>query len=157
MKNKIFLTAFIKLFNLAGRISGSTWAKNPSELGKMNFKEYQALMMTYSHPFMFSREITLKELAERMNMQMPAESILVTKMVRKKLLCRTVDPNNRRCVRISVAARGRRKLDAMLPEFEKIIGELDGLLSKKEVSTFCAIINRFHNYFFQKDGREDTK
>lgn len=154
MKNEIFLTSFIKLFNLAGRVSGSTWAKNPSELGKMNFKEYQALMMTYSHPFMFSHEITLKELAQRMNMQMPAESILVSKMVRKKLLCRTVDPNNRRCVRISVAARGRRKLDAMIPEFEKIIGELRGLLTKEEVSTFCTTIDKFHSHFF---AGEDVK
>lgn len=157
MKNEIFLTSFVKLFNLAGRISGSTWAKNPSELGKMNFKEYQALMMTYSHPFMFSHEITLKELAEHMNMQMPAESILVSKMVRKKLLCRTVDPNNRRCVRISVAARGRQKLDAMIPEFEKIIGELRSLLTKEEVCSFCEIVDKFHSHFFRDSLREEVK
>lgn len=157
MKNENPITVFIKLFNLAGRISGSTWAKNQSELGKLNFKEYQALMMTYSHPFLFTKEITLKELAQRMNMQMPAESILVTKMVRRKLLCRTVDPDNRRYVRISVAARGRRKLDAMLPEFEKITRELNGLLSKEELSTFCGIIDKFHNHYFRTECTEESK
>lgn len=157
MKKQNSSPIFMKLFSLAGKISGATWAKNQTELGKLNFKEYQALMITYSHPFLFSREITLKELAQRMNMQMPAESILVTKMVRKKLLCRTIDPNNRRYVRISAAVRGRKKLDAMLPEFEKLTGELTGLLSKEELSTFCNVIDKFHNHYFRTECLEESK
>jgi DNA-binding MarR family transcriptional regulator len=50
---------------------------------------------------------TVKELAERLGLSLPGASRAVDHLVRRGLLDRREDPNDRRCKRVSVTAAGR--------------------------------------------------
>jgi DNA-binding MarR family transcriptional regulator len=58
-------------------------------------------------------EPTVKELAERLGLSLPGASRAVDHLVRRGLLDRREDPNDRRCKRLSVTGAGRELVDRL--------------------------------------------
>ncbi len=61
-----------------------------------------------------SEEITLQELAKQLRLDKSTVSRLVTQLVEHDLVLRTVNPENRREIHITLSERGRAVLDELL-------------------------------------------
>lgn len=65
----------------------------------------------------------MKKFADHLGMQGAAASLLVSGMVRTRLLKRVVDSKNRRYVRISLSGKGEKVLQAVMPQMECVSEE----------------------------------
>lgn len=99
----------------------------PLELSVSQFK----LLMTVRH----QGEITLKELAEKLNVSSPSVSVMVDKLVDRNLLTRDRSQQDRRKVVIQVSPDEKACLDAMedkvLHVFTQLLEDVGPEIAKK--------------------------
>ena len=99
----------------------------PLELSVSQFK----LLMTVRH----QGEVTLKELAEKLNVSPPSVSVMVDKLVDRKLLTRERSQQDRRKVVIQVSPDEKACLDAMeekvLHVFTQLLEDVGPEIAKK--------------------------
>jgi DNA-binding MarR family transcriptional regulator len=111
----------------------------------LSFTQFKALSVAAEG------EPTVKHLAERLGLSLPGASRAVDHLVRRGLIDRREDPDDRRCKRLSVTAAGRELLDRLddarreaLESFaaglqpaqrEALIAALDPVLDDLETAT----------------------
>ena len=97
---------FVKLFDVADKmrllvLQTSTNKKTQALMESLTYRQHKALvavtLLTEKNPV----GITLKKLAERLNMTVPATSVLVESMVQNKIFIRVTSQTDRRAVCIS--------------------------------------------------------
>ena len=72
-------------------------------------------------------EHTVSSLAERIGISVASASRAADGMVRKKLVTRVEDPNDRRVKRLTLTAKGRQLADRIIGEEQAAAGKLRGL------------------------------
>jgi DNA-binding MarR family transcriptional regulator len=99
-----------------------------------------------------SEPLSVKEMAERLGISLPAASRAVDPLVRRHLVARKEDAEDRRVKRVALTARGHTLVDrlitarvtsftAMLDDFSdvelrKLGTSLDAIMARPEVATF---------------------
>ncbi len=86
--------------------------------------------------------LKMTDIAAAMNSSLPAATALVDKMVRAGLIQRTRNDQDRRVVNITLTGRGKKLIDEMLKQREKMIPEVFGKLTLKERNTYLHILSR---------------
>ena len=76
--------------------------------------------------------LSLGELAERRHMDQPAASRVVYTLTRRGSIAATVDPEDRRRLRLGLTADGRRLAKRLVPAVSKIRAAIDSSLSAQE-------------------------
>ena len=115
------------IFSTFAQLSAEKQDGNEMELSVSQFK---LLMMVRHHG-----EVTLKELAQRLGVSPPSVSVMVDKLVDRKLLTREQSQQDRRKVVIQVSPDEKTCLDAMeekvLHAFTKLLDEVGPDIASK--------------------------
>ena len=93
----------------------------------------------------------MKKFADHLGMQGAAASLLVSGMVRSRLLKRVVDSKNRRYVRISLSGKGEKVLQAVMPQMDGVSEELLSRLSEEEREAFRRIAGKLYGFCFPEE------
>ena len=86
--------------------------------------------------------VSLKELAKRMQMTIPATSLLVDNMVTKGFMERKPNPNDRRAVCIKLTERGLSLFDDVYARFHDELDRRAQALTQEELATFTRIVEK---------------
>ena len=88
------------------------------------------------------RGVALKDLAARMQMTIPAASIMVDTMVSKEYMERTPNPNDRRAVCIRLTDKGNELFDDIYARFHEEVDRRAQLLSEEELDVFSRVVEK---------------
>ena len=86
--------------------------------------------------------VSLKSLAKRMQMTIPATSLLVETMVGKGYMERNPNPNDRRAVRISLTTEGLALFSNVYARFHDKLNERAKTLTEEELDTLSHIVDK---------------
>lgn len=89
--------------------------------------------------------VALKDLASRMQMTIPAASIMVDALVTRGYMERTPNPNDRRAVCIRLTDRGNALFDDIYARFHDQIDRRAQVLSEEELEMFTRIVEKLLN------------
>lgn len=89
--------------------------------------------------------VSLKELAKRMQMTIPASSLLVEALVTKGYVERRPNPNDRRAVRITLTEKGIGIFETVYANFHAEIDRRAQALTQEELDTFSTIIGKMRH------------
>jgi DNA-binding MarR family transcriptional regulator len=85
--------------------------------------------------------VALKALAKRMQMTIPAASLLVESMVSKGYMVRNPNPADRRSIRIALTEEGNALFSNVYARFDIAIDERAKALTEEELATFSRIVD----------------
>lgn len=115
------------IFSTIAQLETAQACGGPLELSVSQFK----LLMTVRH----HREMTVKELAAKLGVSPPSVSVMVDKLVERKLLIRDRSPQDRRKVVIQVSPNEEACLDAMeervLQVFTRLLDDVGPDIARK--------------------------
>ena len=86
--------------------------------------------------------VSLKDFAKRMQMTIPATSLLVESMVNKGFMVRDTNPNDRRAVCIKLTETGWKLFHDVYARFHDEINRRAQSLTKEELATFSKIVEK---------------
>ena len=84
--------------------------------------------------------VTLKALAKRMQMTIPAASLLVESMVSKGYMVRNPNPTDRRSIRIALTDEVNALFTNVYARFHEAIDKRAKALTEEELATFARIV-----------------
>ena len=84
--------------------------------------------------------VSLKSLAGRMQMTVPACSLLVEALVCKNCVQRTINPNNRRSVQLTLTESGKTLIENIYAHFHCEIDKRAKALTPGELSAFSRLV-----------------
>ena len=148
-------TPFIKMFLIVDRLQQrllSTSTQSQVALVESLTKRQEKSLFVVSRLSRVKPEgISLTELAERLNMTVPATSVLVESMVRNDLLTRVPSPTDRRAVWIKLSVQGREIFENCCRQVEHYTRHLVDGLSEEENVYFERIIRHFYDQLFMEE------
>lgn len=86
--------------------------------------------------------VSLKSLAQRLQMTVPATSLLVENMVTKGYMLRNTNPDDRRSVCILLTDKGESLFKDVYARFHDELDRRAGKLTQEELSTFASIVEK---------------
>ena len=144
---------FMMLFEIVDRLSQKGLAtsakKNVALLESLSVRQQKTLFAVITMTKYNPSGVNLKELAARMNITVPAASVLVEAMVQRGFLVREVNPHDRRAVCIKISSTGQRIFDVIHQEISIHIAKLAALITPAEREVFEKVIQRFYDELFQ--------
>lgn len=148
------IMAFMNLYEVFGYIQEQAWNSLPQagnrQIDALNNRQIKAMMIIYMRNAAEKEPLTLNRLAGFLNLKKAAASILVSDLAEKKLVSRDVDPNNRRFIRITLAARGRKLGDAITAEAAAHVSRIFDNLTAEERSAFTAVASKVYMRYSQE-------
>ena len=87
----------------------------------------------------------MKDLAKRMQMTVPATSLLVETLVTKGYTCRTQDPEDRRAVRLTLTEQGLSIFENIYAHFHAEIANRAQSLTPEEVRALGSIVKKMQS------------
>ena len=153
---------FIKFFGIADKLRDNvlhmtTTKKNVALMESLTVRQQKAIMalllLTENEP----EGVNLKKLAERLNMTIPATSILVESMVQNKIFCREQSKEDRRAVRIRLSDFGMSLISAFRVQMDAYISEMYKDISDEEKEVFSKVINHFYVSIFHEEMNLEKK
>ena len=148
------LLSFMNLYEIFGYIQSRAWNSLSSEDNKqidaLSARQIKAMMILYLRRARSQEALTLNQLAELLDMKKAAASLLVSDLVRKRLVSRDVDPRNRRFIRITLAVQGQRLGDAIAARAAIQAADLLECLSGEERAAFTSLADKIYDCFARK-------
>lgn len=84
--------------------------------------------------------VSLKALSKRLQMTVPATSLLVESMVSKGYMTRSPNPKDRRAVCITLTDKGKKVFDSVYAQFHEEIDRRASKLSREELRIFARVV-----------------
>lgn len=156
MENDTFaiLNLFRTLNLIQSQVIGALPRGNDRIAGSFSLRHAKAMMTVVLRDHEGKPPLTLGALGKALCLKKAAASILVSELVEKRLLCRTVDKDNRRYVRISLGSRGRRLGHDATSRAAERIGHLLGLLTPAERRIFVRAARKINDGFAREIGED---
>lgn len=129
-------------------LQDSTSKKNLALLESLTYRQHKALLAVRLLTENMPVGVNLKKLAERMNMTVPATSVLVESMVQHKIFLRVTSQTDRRAVCIKLSDFGNNIMNNLQEKMNEYIANLYLGVSNDEKAIFSEIIRRFHDKLF---------
>ncbi|MDO4628857.1 MAG: hypothetical protein Q4C70_06705 [Planctomycetia bacterium] len=151
---------FMKFFSVADKIrqlilQTSTSKKNIALMESLTYRQQKVMvavvLLTENTPV----GVSLKKLAERMNMTVPATSVLVESMVQNKIFHRITSQTDRRAVCIKLSDLGMSIMNAFRAKMDEHIQELYTGITPEEKEVFSKVVNQFHEKLFPEEQQKD--
>ena len=144
---------FMLLFQIVDKLSQKGLAtsakKNVALLESLSVRQQKTLFAVITMTKLNPIGVNLKDLAARMNITVPAASVLVESMVQRGFLEREINPNDRRAVCIRISTTGQQIFDVIYQEMTVQVNKLIAVITPEERQTFKIIIEKFYNELFQ--------
>ncbi len=130
------------------------WMQTAKILGKriflkadkniVNPQQMHALFIVSEH-----NGITMKELATFLGITSPSTTSLVNRLVRMKWVTRKMDPENRRLVRITMAAAGVKIMNSSMQLRSEAMREVLALLTPEDRKDFARVLRNLYKALTQ--------
>ena len=151
--------AFMNLYRVFGYIQAQAWNALPQagskQISTLNVRQIKAMMVVHLRDMEGKAPLTLSQLGDSLGLRKAAMSLLVSDLAEKKLLCRAVDRENRRFIRITLGIKGRRLGDAITSQAAIHIAEIFGTLTEDERKNFTMIADKIYaSYSHKVEGAE---
>ncbi len=147
---------FMNLYEVFGYIQGQAWSLLPKEgnreIDALNNRQIKAMMLIYMRDAARKEPLTLSGLAGFLNLKKAAASLLVSDLAQKQLVDRTIDPINRRFIRITLAAKGRKIGNAVSAQAAAHAAGLLDCLTPEERSAFVVGADKIYNRYAEAAG-----
>ncbi len=117
-----------------GRVMRSHMMCGHATHAKMNLAEVHGLLLISERPRM-----TMTELSEALHVSLPSATSLVNRLVKSKLVQRRHDTRNRKLVRLSLTASGKKFLGEQHRRRREMLRNIFGLLTSEEQGTLCRL------------------
>lgn len=117
-------------------------------LSNMTFNQLRMIKIVYQLNRDFPDGVTLKMLAESLSITPAAASEMVDALVRKNMLCREHNVQDRRAVAITLAPASLKKFQECERTFNRLTTGFLGGLSEEERASFLNSLEKFHDYIF---------
>lgn len=110
---------------------------------KTNDISFSQLMIL--HILKDRRICNMTEIAKMFSITTSAATGIVDRMVRSGLLRRTLDPGDRRVIRIKLTSRGKRTIGLFLRERKKMVIKIFKNFSANERETYLNMVKKIHS------------
>lgn len=144
---------FMLLFEIVDKLSQKGLAtsakKNVALLESLSVRQQKTLFAVITMTKLNPIGVNLKDLAARMNITVPAASVLVESMVQRGFLEREINPHDRRAVCIRISETGQQIFDVIHQEMTVQVNKLIAVLTSEEREAFKSIIEKFYKELFQ--------
>ena len=87
----------------------------------------------------------MRALAAHLSITAPSATSLVRRLEKDGLVSRTTDPHDRRSARLSLTRKGKRALAKTLARGARILEEVFGVLSSRELAAFTRALERIRS------------
>ena len=155
MKSEEATTFWRQFFAAADRMREIGSSDYEQLLVNMTFNQLRMIKIVYLLNREFPEGVTLKVLAESLSITPAAASEMVDALVRKDMLRRDHNPQDRRAVAISLAPASRRKFQECEQTFARLTAGFFAELSQAEKEAFEATMTKFREYIFAHCGKEE--
>ncbi len=143
-----FLNWCVVLARIDQKILQTVEEISDTALHNLSARQNKAMMLVSHQQICCGRSISLNEFAAMLNIHKSAASLLVSGLVRKKLLCRTVDPDNRRYVKITLSAKGQKLLTGTMPHLLQKVEALLAPFTPEERQSFVSMADKLYQTVF---------
>lgn len=124
-------------------------------LANMTFNQLRMIKIVYQLNREFPDGVTLKVLAESLSITPAAASEMVDALVRKDMLRREHNPQDRRAVAITLAAPSLKKFQECERTFNRLTADFLNGLTAEERDAFVKNVEKFHDYIFAHAGKDE--
>ena len=105
--------------------------------GRISFPQMVALDYASTHP-----TVKMTELAKVLSVKMSSATVLVDRLIEQGLLSRARDESDRRVVRVSITAKGKKIINKIMTEKRHSIEEIFRPLSFKEREQYLVLLKK---------------
>lgn len=141
-----------QLFAVSDRMRDLGTSGYEQMLVNMTFNQLRMIKIVYQLNREFPEGVTLKVLAESLSITPAAASEMVDALVRKDMLRREHNPQDRRAVAITLAPSSRKRFHECEEAFDRLtVDFLDGLKAEDR-EVFLKVVKQFNDYIFTHDG-----
>lgn len=143
MKNAEATQLWRQLFCITDRMREAGTGHIGEEVASLTFNQLRMI----KHVYLLTRDcpdgVTLKVLAEALEITPAAASEMVDSLVRKNVLCREHNPNDRRAVAITLAEGCRKRFRESEKKFDEMTMDFLNTLSAESREEFTSVVHRF--------------
>lgn len=128
--------SFMNLFGVASALQEQAWGTLPVRyqraLNDFNRVQLKCLMSVWLREANGAQPYTQTQLGELLNTPKAQTSRLISEVVEHGLLVRSPDPENRRFLRVSLTAKGRKVGGVISEAVTRLLGQLFSELTEEE-------------------------
>ena len=124
-------------------------------LVNMTFNQLRMIKIVYQLNREFPDGVTLKVLAESLSITPAAASEMVDALVRKDMLRREHNPQDRRAVAITLAPASLKKFQECERTFNRLTADFLNGLTADECDAFQKTVAKFNDYIFAHAGKDE--
>lgn len=143
---------FLKLFELVDYLQQKGLATSAREnitmLESMTVRQQKSVFAVITMTQRKPEGVNLKDLAQRLNMTVPATSVLVEAMVKKKLFVRVTSPYDRRAICIKISKEGEKIFEVIIRQTKLTTHDMISVLTDEEKKQFAEIIEKLYGTIF---------
>ncbi|MFH1768912.1 MAG: MarR family transcriptional regulator [Candidatus Omnitrophota bacterium] len=114
--------------------------------GKISIPQFVSMDLIYN-----IGQLKMKDIARQLNRSLPAATGLINRLYGMKMVRRVYDETDRRVIYITLTAKGRKSVEAIRTQREKIIKDIFGKLSVKERDDYLAILKKLNRIIYQEN------
>lgn len=155
MKTEDATVFWRQMFSLSDRMRDIGSSDYKQLLVNMTFNQLRMIKIVYILNREYPEGVTLKVLAESLSITPAAASEMVDALVRKGMLKRDHNPQDRRAVAISLAPMSRKKFQECEQTFDRLATGFFETLSEEERCVFAGTMAKFHDYIFTHCGEQE--
>ena len=135
-----------QLFALTDQLRDQGADGYTQQLVNLTFNQLRMIKIVYVLNREFPEGVTLKVLAESLNITPAAASEMVDALVRKDVLCRDHNPQDRRAVAIRLAENCRKRFLEGEKNFDHVTADFLNTLSEERRNSFLSGLEALHNF-----------
>lgn len=148
MKTEEATAFWQQMFSLSDRMRDIGSSDYKQLLVNMTFNQLRMIKIVYVLNREYPEGVTLKVLAESLSITPAAASEMVDALVRKGMLTREHNSQDRRAVAISLAPFSRKKFQECEQTFDRLTTGFLDTLEQPERDAFISTMAKFHEYIF---------
>ena len=148
------MNLFLALNYVQSKSKSELSATNSAQLQSFNQQQHKALMTLYLREQNQLEPLNLAELAEALGMKKAATSLLVSELEKRGFLCRSIDEENRRYIRITPSDKCRKLGNTVCKNAHKKIQGLLSILTEEERHYFLQASEKIFNAYKDRIGGE---
>lgn len=119
------------------------------KIGGYNPSEYKVLAVIYEGANKKETEMKVSEISQILGVTPPTVTQIINNLDKGGLVERTIDPEDRRAVRIKLTLKGIELTEnARKAFFEKYLGLVD-YLGEEDSEKLADLLNKVHKYFYE--------
>lgn len=118
---------------------------------KSLLSELSAVQMKVAMQIQQSEPMSLSDLAKKLNLSNPSASVIVEKLVEKKVVSRDTDPRDRRRVQLRIHPKASKEMQSLQNRLQQAFAEIAGKVGAENLDRWFMVAERI-NEILEEEG-----